>query len=137
MKLSVRLTAAFTVLGLIVVTTVAALSWLTSAAEIREVADDELKQSRDVVELFLESELGRRLLEDPDPSNRPPETGADSGAIAVFGNGATGPNAVFTVPSETIDHVLLGEEVFAAGAVVHDECGIDRVDGSGAASERA
>ncbi len=113
MKLSVRLTLAFTLLGLLAVSTVAALSWFASASEIREAADDRLRDSRAVYFSFVRSDLGRLVLKDP-PRNstvlRGPETG--NGAIAVLDDGVSAPDAPFEVPSSSIEAILRGEEVF-------------------------
>lgn len=113
MKLSVRLTLAFTMLGLLAVSTVAALSWFASASEIREAADDRLRDSRAVYLSFVRSDLGRLVLENPAGNStvlRGPETG--NGAIAVLDDGVSAPDAPFEVPSSSIEAILQGEEVF-------------------------
>ena len=114
MRLSFRLTLAFTVLGTVAVAAVATVSWLASAREVRQAADEALEDTRTALLTFVESDVGRRFREDPDPDNRFLEgLERQSGGIVVLSDGSWDSNGRFAVPSVAVEQILRGEEVSA------------------------
>lgn len=112
MKLSLRLTLAFTLVGLVVVCSIAASSWLVSSREIRTSIDDALLERSQLVVSLSESGLGTGFRVEPDV--RPVQTTAteDNGAVGVLDDRTVFGEAPLVLPARVIDQVVLGESAF-------------------------
>lgn len=114
MKLSVRLTTAFTLLGLVTVCSVAAFSWVASASEIRAAVDSRLDERAASVLRFTRTEIGTELLRTLTPSATATEPALNSGGgiLFVLNDGARVGPEPFRVQPKASDRLLTGETFY-------------------------
>ncbi len=121
MKLSVRLTLAFTLAGLVTVSAVALLSWIASANQIRSAIDRGLSERASALESFLQGDIGTELRRNPTPNDAATEdVRADGGGAVllldsgdVVGGGVAGIEPLpFLVSTQAANALLAGERWF-------------------------